>query len=159
MTFRDAPRSATPNQSAAIATASVERKAARMEVACPTRICKIAEKEKALFVLGPLMIPDQFDNQGDIASPEVIERAAHAFIEDSQQGGAMHKIRLKKRDCTLVESYIVRSKNYEIDGVAVPEGTWMVGWNVYAPELQAAIKAGRFKGFSVGANAMCEDIA
>lgn len=133
--------------------ADTSRKAARLEMAYDERILKVDDNQEYTFVLGAVMVPERFDNQGDIASAEVIERAAHGFIEESGRPGLMHKVRLTKREAAIVESYIVRSPGYAIGGTELPIGTWIVGMRVYDPRSRAAIKKGIFGGFSIGADA------
>jgi len=51
----------------------------------------ILKSDEEHFVLGPFLVPDEEDLQGDIVSAEEIEKATHKFMEDYQQIGDMHK--------------------------------------------------------------------
>lgn len=100
------------------------------------------------FVLVPVLVPEERDLQGDIISAEVIERAAHDYMEDSQVVGLMHKAEAK--GVVVVENTIVRSDNMEIEGVPVKKGTWLAGYRIYNQDLRAAILNGTFTGISIG---------
>lgn len=113
-------------------------------------ILKADENPDFMFVMGPIMVPEKADRQGDVIAPEEIEKASHGYVEDSQRAGMQHAVVLKKRDIVMVESHIVRSDNYVLEGTPVTKGTWLVGFRVYNPEIRKAIKSGRFRGFSIG---------
>ena len=136
-----------------------ERKAARLEMSFDERILKADEHPDYTLVVGVVMVPERFDNQGDIASASVIEDAAHWFMEEQGKPAVMHKAALKKREATVVESYVVRGSGYSIGGTEVPEGAWVIAWRVYDPQTRAAIKKGIFGGFSLGADADYVNIA
>jgi hypothetical protein len=116
-------------------------------------LCKVDEHPDFTLVTGLVMVPDKFDNQGDVASADVIERAAHGFMEEHGRPAIMHKTRLTKREAAIVESQIIRSENYSINGTRVPIGSWLVTMKVYETNLRSAIRRGIFQGFSIGADA------
>lgn len=101
------------------------------------------------FVRGPVLVPDVVDKQGDVISAEEIQKAAHAYAEDSQRAGLMHQVMLGKRETTLVETYIARTAE-TIGGTRVKKGSWIVGFRVYAPKLRKMITDGTLRGFSMG---------
>jgi hypothetical protein len=107
----------------------------------------LSKSEDAGFVLVPALIPEERDLQGDIISAEVIERAAHDYMQDSQTVGLMHKA--VAQGVVLVESYLARC-DMEIAGVPVKKGTWLTGYRIYNQELRAAILSGVFTGISIG---------
>jgi len=102
------------------------------------------------FVLVPILVPDEADLQGDIISAEDIEKAAHAYMEESQRGGYMHRQILT--DVVLVESYLLRA-DMEIEGQIVKQGTWLGAWRIYNEELRTLIKEGKITGVSIGGSA------
>jgi hypothetical protein len=132
---------------------------ARLEMSYGQRICKVDEHPDCSLVVGVVMIPDKIDNQGDYASADVIEKAAHGFLEESGRPGLMHKARLTKREACIVENQIVRSRGYRIDGVEVPLGSWVLAMRIYDPSIRDAVRRGLFRGFSIGANADFETIS
>ena len=99
------------------------------------------------FVLGVCLIPGVGPN-GEIFDADAIELAAHSFVEDSRQVGVDGQRTVRRRDCVLVESYVVRSP-YVVNGTSVPQGAWVVGLKIYSPAIREAIRSGRFKGFGV----------
>lgn len=109
------------------------------------------------FVLAPVLVPDEPDWQGDVISAEEIEKAAHAYMEDSQRGDFMHRQDLGDSDVMLVESSILRADTI-LNGVALKAGTWMCGWKIYNPELRDMIRTQKINGLSIGAGLWREPI-
>jgi len=112
-------------------------------------ISKIAEHPDYTYILGPVLIPDAIDHQGDVVSADVIEKAAHDYMQDSQRPGLMHKQMLGNREVQIVESYILREPTI-YKGKTLPTGTWMAGMRVYDATLRKHIREGRLRGFSIG---------
>jgi hypothetical protein len=106
------------------------------------------------FVLVPALVPEERDLQGDIISAEVIEQAAHDYMQESQTVGLMHKA--VAQGVVLVESYLARC-DMEIAGVPVVKGTWLTGYRIYNQELRAAILSGVFNGVSIGGEGVRTD--
>ena len=102
------------------------------------------------FVLAPVLVPDEPDWQGDVISAEEIEKAAHAFMAESQHSDYMHRQDLSDAEVMLVENTIVRADTI-INGAVVKKGTWLTGWNIYSPELRDLIRTGKLTGLSIGA--------
>lgn len=109
------------------------------------------------FVLAPVLVPDDPDWQGDVISAEEIEKAAHAYMEESQRGAYMHRQDLGDSDVMLVESSILRADTV-LNGVALKAGTWMCGWKIYNPDLRDMIRTQKIKGLSIGAGLWREPI-
>jgi hypothetical protein len=122
------------------------------------QICKVEEEPDYTFVLAAALVPDRPDMQGDVIDSHEIEKAAHGFVENSQRSGVQHKAKLKKREAVLVESYIVRAENYEVNGFKLPVGTWMTGWRAYDRELRDSLKSGFFRGLSIAGEGRVEPI-
>lgn len=141
----------------------------RVDVIAPTRrstdgwymVCKgydftrvprfeIAKREEVKrLVIGPVLIPDVFDAQDDIATEEEVEEAAHTFMMRANEPGicgVMH--RDFSRDIRLVESYILR-QDLEIDGETLPKGTWMVGFKILDDDVWDQVLRGELRGFSM----------
>ena len=106
------------------------------------------------FVLVPALVPDERDLQGDIVSAEVIEQAAHDYMQESQTVGLMHKA--VAQGVVLVESYLARC-DMEIEGTPIKKGTWLTGYRIYNQELRAAILNGTFTGVSIGGEGVRTD--
>lgn len=114
----------------------------------------LQKSEDAGFVLAPALVPEERDLQGDIVSAEVIEQAAHDYMQESQTVGLMHKA--VAQGVVLVESYIARC-DMEIEGVSVKKGTWLTGYKIYNQELRGAILSGVFNGVSIGGEGVRTD--
>jgi hypothetical protein len=140
----------TPEAAPALAASGSGQVAAHAEMT--SEFTKVDSTPDYTYILGPILVPDRVDKQGDMIDAGEIELAAHAYVEDCQRAGVMHKVVLSKRSCPLVESYIVRSPNYVVNGVPISEGTWLAAFRVYDPEVRQAILAGKFRGFSIGAD-------
>lgn len=104
------------------------------------------------FVLGPVLVPEMEDRQGDIADAAEIEKAAHEFLAESRRPGLMHSRMLASHETQVVESYLLRQP-MEVGGTTLPVGTWMIGMKVYSPRIRKAILGGELRGFSIGGRA------
>ena len=114
----------------------------------------IQKSVDAGFVLVPALVPEERDLQGDIVSAEVIEQAAHDYMQESQTVGLMHKS--VAQGVVLVESYLARC-DMEIEGTPIKKGTWLTGYRIYNQELRAAILNGTFTGVSIGGEGVRTD--
>jgi hypothetical protein len=119
------------------------------DIECNYEFVKADEHPDYTFILGPVLVPEKVDKQGDIVSSEEIEKAAHGYVEDSQRPGLMHALILGSRDAKVVESYVTRDAT-KINGVTIAKGTWMLGMRVYAKKLRKLIREGKLSGYSIG---------
>lgn len=115
-------------------------------------LTKSLEMSDHTFVLGPVLVPEVTDFQGDIVSAEEIERVAHEFTANSMRAGLMHSTLLAKRQTEIVESYITRGPTV-INGETIPAGSWVVGMKVYDMTLRKYIRDGVLAAFSIGGHA------
>lgn len=115
-------------------------------------LAKSLEMSDHTFVLGPVLVPEVTDFQGDIVSAEEIERVAHEFTANSMRAGLMHSTLLAKRQTEIVESYITRGPTV-INGETIPAGSWVVGMKVYDMTLRKYIRDGVLAAFSIGGHA------
>ena len=103
------------------------------------------------FTLGVVLEPDKEDLQGDIESPEDIEKTAHDYMIRSRKAGQMHQGPALK-GAEVVESYIapcdMTIQCTDGSTQTVRKGSWVMG--VIWPEKQwEEIKKGKFTGYSV----------
>jgi hypothetical protein len=117
---------------------------------------KAEEHPDYTFVLGPVLVPEEIDKQGDIISSEEIEKAAHDYIQDSRRPGLMHQLMLGTLDAQVVESYVTRGE-YHIGKQTIKEGTWLVGMRVFNKRLREMIRSGKLKGYSIGGVGVSEE--
>lgn len=88
-----------------------------------------------------------FDWEGDILTPEVLEKAALNFMEDSRQSGLQHK---GESVATVVESIVFTKE--KMAAMGIPEGVVPEGWFVtvkVSEEVFEKVKSGQYKMFSI----------
>lgn len=88
-------------------------------------ILKVDEHQRV--ITGPVLVPGEFDLDGDIVSKEQVERVAYKFMEDYQNVDILHRF---KNVAKPVESFILREDTM-MEGVDLPEGTWILSAKVY----------------------------
>jgi DNA adenine methylase len=103
------------------------------------------------FVLGIVLEPEQVDAQKDIYSAAEIRTAAHRFMEEFQDVGLMHKMRVNGA-VKIVESYLAPA-DLTIAGTHIKQGTWLLGVHVLSDALWEDVKDGKLTGFSIGGSA------
>ena len=88
------------------------------------------------------------DWQGDITSPQVLEKAAYNFVLKYRATGEMHEGEAKGY---LVESVMFTKQ--KMLAIGIPEGTipegWWLGFYIPDDEVCAKIKSGQYKMFSI----------
>lgn len=117
------------------------------------------------FALGPVLIPDQVDLQGDTVSAAEIEKSERRFMELYQNSGDQHEAApdeikgfrdgnpdLANGKIVIVESYIVRDDRgfAIINGRQVKSGTWLMGSLYHDDEIWDQVKSGAKTGYSIG---------
>jgi DNA adenine methylase len=103
------------------------------------------------YVLGIVLEPETVDAQQDIYSAAEIRSAAHRFMEEFQDVGLMHKMRVNGA-VKIVESYLA-PEDLTVGERAIKKGTWLLGVRVLSDALWADVKDGRLTGFSIGGSA------
>lgn len=101
--------------------------------------------EEKRIAYGAVLVPNEPDTDGDIVSPEAIEFAAHEFLKSYGNIDVSHSL---NNVGVPVESYLL-PQDMEVEGVALPKGTWVIGVYVEDDETWAKVKSGRLTGFSV----------
>ncbi len=100
---------------------------------------------------GVVYEPDVVDAQGDSASEEEIQKAAHNFMIDSKTVGIMHKEEAGPR-AKIVESYIAPSR-MQVGDQFVKRGTWIMVVKIMDDALWNQVKENKITGFSMGGRA------
>lgn len=116
------------------------------------RVLKAEETEDERYVLGIVLEPETVDAQKDIYSPAEVRRTAHTFMQDYRTIGLMHKGAINDK-VKILESFIAPS-DFEVNGVPVKAGTWLMGVRVQDDALWKAVKDGELTGFSIGGSAL-----
>lgn len=88
------------------------------------------------------------DWQGDITSPEVLEKAAYQYVLKYRTTGEMHQ---GEAVGYLIESCMFTKQKMQAMGIpegVLPEG-WWVGFYIPDDEVVDKIKSGQYKMFSI----------
>jgi len=122
------------------------------------------------YVLGPALIPDVVDLQGDTYTREAVRETAFKWMREYQNFSVQHsedpeapmgflEAGLANHQLDLVENYIVKDAGEAYGDRTMPAGTWMVAAIVVDDALWADVKAGRKTGWSIGGLARRTPIA
>lgn len=116
------------------------------------------DNEDEQLVGGIVYEPDVVDSQGDSASAKEIEKAQHDFLECVARGesgvGIMHTEEAGPR-VSIVECAIAHD-TFRMGNQQIKKGTWFMVVKIHDPEIWAAVKAGKYTGFSMGGSAESE---
>ena len=147
------PPPAAPEPAATIADDPAEAQVdpARPVLEKTVPLLKGVDPDDERYVLGIVLEPETVDAQRDIYSAAEIRTAAHRFMEDFQDVGLMHRMRVNG-EVKIVESYLAPS-DLTIADRAIKKGTWLLGVRVLSDALWADVKEGRLTGFSIGGSA------
>ena len=116
-----------------------------------TALLKGTDPDDERFVFGIVLEPEVVDAQGDIYSADEIRQAAHRFMEEFGGLGLMHRMRVNDQ-VKVLESYLAPT-DFDLGGVTVRKGTWLLGVHVISDELWGQVKDGTLTGFSIGGSA------
>jgi hypothetical protein len=117
------------------------------------------DAEKRILV-GPLLIPDKqiYRRDGNkeyyvYFSKETIRKAMELYAQRGYQNNATYEHREDVNGLTLVESWILESKENDksnLYGMDLPVGTWLGAIKVNNPVIwENFVKTGQVKGFSI----------
>ena len=110
----------------------------------------LSKRDAQQIVTGVVLVPNKVDAQGDIISPEAIERAAFDFAQrygKDSKIGYMH--REFGRDLRMIESYIAPA-DMNLDGYKVPKGSWVMSVKVIDKDVWSKVQRNEIRGFSIG---------
>ncbi len=122
----------------------------------PRVVLKATEDKGEVTAL--VYVPEVRDNQGDIASAEVIKNMAYGFAEAGHQIDILHnEIAVAPERAFVAENFIVQKgdprfagwKDYNGNPID-PTGAWGVVVKVNDPALRALYKDGKWNGVSMG---------
>ena len=97
-------------------------------------------------IRGVVYPADRRDAHGEAIGREDLRKAAHMWMEDSQEVNIEHSNIVVTNGVRVVESFIAPCDMPEIDA---HEGDWAAEFAVKDPALKAEIQKGLFKGFSI----------
>lgn len=107
----------------------------------------IKTDDEQQIVYGIVLEPNVEDSQGDVCSPEDIEKAAHRFLYANRPIGIQHGV-MAPDSVRPVESYIAPA-DFELGGETVRKGSWVLVAHVPDESLWDAVKKDGFTGWSV----------
>lgn len=99
------------------------------------------------LVYGVVLTPGVVDSQGDVASPEEIQKTAHRFLTEYREHDVQHAE--APADVETVESFIAPS-DMEIAGQPVLKGAWVMVTHVKDPAVWEMVRKGEITGYSIG---------
>lgn len=108
--------------------------------------------KQAMFIV---MVPDEEDLHGDIASKEEVAKACHNFNKFCRTANLYHVTETTAFD--IAESYIV-PVDIQLGEQLVKAGTWVAVLQVNDDELWEDIESEEVAGLSIGALATVETI-
>lgn len=103
---------------------------------------------KKQIVYGIVWEPGFEDAQGEWASKDDIEEAAHEYLIHHREVKLSHGMNITK-DVSLVECYLA-PVDFECNGQTIKEGTWIVGLKVLDKDYWDAVESGEIQGLSAG---------
>ena len=95
------------------------------------------------------------DRQGDMIEPGTMEKAATEFMLGARNGMTMHK---GEPTTTIVHSMPFTKEIQDAFGITSDYEGWMIAVKVHDEETWARVKAGEFTGFSIGGQAISEEV-
>jgi hypothetical protein len=105
-----------------------------------------ADDDAKRLVTGIVYKPNELDTQREWMSPDELDKAANWWMEKSQASGKRHTGLAEAR---VTQSYIA-PQDLRIGNKLVKAGSWIVTLRILSKKLWADIKAGVYKGFSMG---------
>ncbi|MBU0517267.1 MAG: hypothetical protein KJ621_21130 [Proteobacteria bacterium] len=108
--------------------------------------------EDKQIVYGVVYEPEIPDKQGDYATVEDIEKAAHDFMEEYRSIKVQHE---QEINAYPIESYIA-PVDFTLEAEFVRKGSWVMVVKVKDTDVWKGIKEGVYTGFSLGGTATYE---
>lgn len=115
-----------------------------------TPFIPVGKNEEKQIVYGVVLSPHEPDAQGDIISPDEVEKAAHRYLIFGRQVGINHQG--EPILAFPVESFIARTSFYydpSRPDSLVREGEWVLGVWIPEREVWEKIKNGELTGWSI----------
>jgi hypothetical protein len=109
-----------------------------------TEIIKL-DKQKQI-VYGVFLVPDKADHDGDVISPDDIEKVAHEFNVTYRTIDEMHKNVISAE---VVESMIAWQDGLDFYGKTLKKGTWFGAIKINDKDVWEKVLSGEYKAFSV----------
>ncbi len=111
------------------------------------KVAFFKEDKSKHIVYGVVYEPDVVDLQGDWATAEDIEDAAHKYLAEFRETKLSHRMPL---NADVVESYIAPLTFFSESGERIRKGSWIMAMKIKDDEVWKDIEAGIIVGFSMG---------
>jgi len=95
------------------------------------------------------------DRQGDVITPDEISKAATEFMLSVRVAKAMHD---GEQIGHVVHSFPVTNELAKALGIQSDREGWIIAQKITDDEVWKRVKSGELKAFSIGGNAVSEDI-
>lgn len=113
-----------------------------------TEVQKDANGAEQRIALGPVLIPDTADLQGDVISAAEIEKTADAYMEFYRNRGLQHTDLVNDK-VAILQSYTAPA-DFKVGERVVKAGTWLMKVRYYDDVMWEQVKKGELTGFSIG---------
>jgi hypothetical protein len=87
------------------------------------------------------------DHQGDIIAIDELKKAAHRFVSDARVAKAMHA---GNPVGEVVESVVIDDAFAKSLGISDGKRGWWVVMKINDPDVQAQVRSGKLRAFSIG---------
>lgn len=117
------------------------------------KITKVDEEQRIIYGYASVVTKGGkpvVDRQGDIISPDTMEKAATEFMLGARNGLTMHK---GEPTTTIVHSMPFTKEIQDAFGIESDLEGWLIAVKVHDDETWERQKAGEFTGFSIGGRA------
>lgn len=115
------------------------------------QIVKQWESGDDMYLYGVVLTPVSVDRHENWAFEDQIRKACRAFM-DSQQGGLQHKVMVPRAGMKLTQNFIA-PQEFTMEGLKIDKGAWVVEFKVEDRKIKEGVRAGRYRGFSIGGKA------
>lgn len=109
---------------------------------------KDAQGKEQRIALGPVLVPDVADLQGDVINAAEIEKTADAYMEFYRNRGLQHS-ELVNDKVAILQSW-TSPVDFKIGERLIKAGTWLMKVRYYDDEMWEKVKKGELTGFSIG---------
>ena len=140
----------------ALDQASGRPEEATVKAAVYKRYPALAQTAKCQIVYGVVLTPGVTDSQGDDASAQEIEKAAHRYLVESRKHDVQHSG--TPADVNTVESYIA-PQDLTLFGQKVLKGSWVMATHIADPDVWQRVQKDDLTGYSIAGTAIREVLA
>lgn len=116
-------------------------------------VTKVDDSERIVYGWASVVTKDGQpveDLQGDVITPETMEKAANDFMLGDRTGLTMHK---GEKTTTIIHSLPLTKQTKEAFGIESPYEGWIIAVKVHDDKTWEQVTSGKFTGFSIGGRA------